>query len=241
MNKISIIVTTLNSSKVITNLLDSLQNQTNSNFDLIIIDGGSNDETVQVINNYSIATHISRIDGLSIYEGINMGISICKTDYYLVCGSDDILFPNAIEVILKNIENNSDIYIFSVYHGNKLVKGNQPTLFNRIKGWQSIITSHSVGTVIKTRIHQELGFYESKISILADGLFLTKLFKEKKYTKLISCEIIGNFGIQGTSNKNYYYNIFTTFLIQTKFYNFYLQLLILNFRLLKYKKNNILK
>jgi glycosyltransferase involved in cell wall biosynthesis len=236
MNKLSIIVTTLNSSKVITNLLDSLKNQTSKNFDLIIIDGGSIDETVNIIKNYNLTTHLSIMDGLTIYEGINKGITFCNTEYYLVCGSDDILFPNSIEIILETFISNNDIYIFSVYKGKKIIIGKKPTLLNRIQGWQSIISSHSVGTVIRTSIHHTLGFYDTKISILADGYFLTKVLKDKRYNKIISNEIIGNFGVEGTSNKNFYNNIFTTFLIQIKFYNFYLQLFILVFRLLKYRK-----
>ena len=238
-NKISIIITTLNSSNVIRNILDSLSGQTTSDFDLIIIDGGSTDDTIQIINKYNVVSTLTIKEGLSIYEGINLGISFCKTQYYLVCGSDDELYPNAIEIILNTIQSNADLYIFSVYHGDKLVKGRQPNLINRIKGWQSIITSHSVGTVIKKKLHETLGHYETKVPILADGLFLTKLLNDIKYSKFISEEIIGNFGIQGTSSKNYYNNIFTTFIIQCKFYNFYLQLVILLYRLMKYRKQLI--
>lgn len=238
-NKISIIITTLNSSNVIRNILDSLSGQTTSDFDLIIIDGGSTDDTIQIINKYNVVSTLTIKEGLSIYEGINLGISLCKTQYYLVCGSDDELYPNSIEIILNSIQSNADLYIFSVYHGDKLVKGSQPNLINRIKGWQSIITSHSVGTVIKKNLHETLGYYETKVSILADGLFLAKLLNDTKYSKFISEEIIGNFGIQGTSSKNYYNNIFTTFIIQCKFYNFYIQLVILLYRLMKYRKQLI--
>ena len=235
MINISIIVTTLNSSSVIRNLFDSLEKQTSNNFNVILIDGGSKDDTVEIVKKYKCLTLLSVKEGLSIYEGINLGIELCKTKYYVVCGSDDILFPTAIEILNNKICDNADLYIFSVYQGEKLVNGNKPTKINRLLGWQSIISSHSVGTLIKTELHEDLGYYDTGVSILADGLFLTKVFNNHNLHKVVRPEIIGKFSISGASYKNFYNNIFTTFIIQTNYFNFFLQLLILVYRLLKYR------
>lgn len=236
---LSIIVTTLNSSNVIRELLNSIESQTSLDFNLIIVDGGSIDDTVKIINSYNCVTNLEISNGIGIYEGLNLAVSMCKTKYYIVCGSDDILFPNAVEIINKSILSSADLYIFSVFMGGNLVEGNSPTLLRRIFGWQSIISSHSVGTVIKTDLHNNLGYYDSKVKILADGLFLTKVLYNNNFSKVISKEIVGKFGVDGASNKNYYNNIFTTFVIQSSFYNYYIQLILLIFRLIKYK--NFLK
>ena len=235
MPNFSVVVTTLNCSSIIRELLNSLESQTTLDFNLIIVDGGSTDDTVNIIKSYRCVTKLVISKGLGIYDGLNLAISLCDTKYYLVCGSDDFLFPNAVEIINKSILSNADLYIFSLFQGEKLVKGEYPNLFNRLLGWQSIISSHSVGTVIKTNLHSSLGYYDSKVTILADGLFLTKVLYDKKLLKVISNEIVGKFGMFGSSNKNFYNNIFTTFIIQSKFYNFYLQLFLLLLRLIKYR------
>lgn len=240
MKTLSIIVTTLNSNNTIQRFLKSIANQDTSNFSLIIVDGGSTDGTIEAIKKFQIPISFILKPGVSIYGGINYALEACKSNYYLVCGSDDELNSKAISAILHDINQfpDYDLYLYSVIKGNSVYEPRRPSKIRKRLGWQTIISSHSVGTVIKTVLHQEFNFYSLDFPILADGYFFSKIFKRNKKV-YVSNKTIGMFSLEGLSNKNYYNNIFTTFLIQIESYSFLPQLILLIFRLIKYRGKRI--
>jgi glycosyltransferase involved in cell wall biosynthesis len=233
---LSIIVTTLNSNGKIQGFLGSILNQDTRNFSIIIVDGGSTDGTIDTIRKCDLPIHLIVKPGISIYGGLNCAIEVCNADYYIVCGSDDELSVDAVSIILYDINHrvNSDLYLYSIKKGNSICKSYKPTPFRKILGWQSIVASHSVGCVIKKKLHEKLGYYSPKYKILADGYFLTKILNSG-INIFVSKNILGTFSITGTSNKSYYENIFVTFLIQIKFKAFFPQLILLIARLIKYR------
>jgi glycosyltransferase involved in cell wall biosynthesis len=238
MKTLSIIVTTLNSNIKIKNFLESISNQDTQDFSLIIVDGGSTDSTIETIKNFKFPINFILKPGISIYGGINCALDACKSDYYLVCGSDDELYYNAVSTVLLDINQHPefDLYLYSINKGNSVCKSKKPSKIRKFLGWQTIISSHSVGTVISKALHQEFDFYSLEYPILADGHFFSKVFNTNKNI-YISNKTIGNFSLDGLSNKNIYNNIFTTFTIQIESYSFFPQLLLLIYRLIKYRKS----
>lgn len=101
--KYSIIITAYNSEKHINLCLDSLVNQTNQNFSVIIVDDGSTDKTKDKIKPYlkklNIKYYYKKNTGVS--DTRNYGIRKVKTPYFLFLDSDDYLENNLIEVINK--------------------------------------------------------------------------------------------------------------------------------------------
>ncbi len=238
---LSIIATTLNCNDKIQRFLNSIINQDKHDFSVIIVDGGSIDGTIDTIRKCNFPINLIVKPGISIYGGLNCALEICNTDYYMVCGSDDELSKDAISIILHDITHrvDYDLYLYSIKKGNSICKSYKPTPFRKLLGWQSIVSSHSVGTIIKSSLHQELGFYSLKHRVLADGYFFSKLFIVKT-NFYISKQVTGVFALDGLSNRNYYDNIFTTFLIQIESYSFLPQLLLLIYRLIKYRRKALL-
>ena len=160
MKTLTIIVTTLNSNNKIQRFLKSIANQDTNNYSLIIVDGGSTDGTIEVIKNFPIPINLILKPGVSIYGGLNYGLEACKSNYYLVCGSDDELNSNAVSTVLFDINQSPDydLYLYSIIKGNFANNANKPSKIRKFLGWQTIISSHSVGTVINTELHQEIVF-----------------------------------------------------------------------------------
>jgi len=236
MSRLSIIVTTLNAFKKIDSLFSSLMLQVNRNFDLIIVDANSTDGTIEFIRNSSLPVQLIISPGAGIYEGINTGIHASTNEYYLVCGSDDELLPDAVGTILSDISNNrSDLLLYAVKKDGIICQPNMPSKLRRVVGWQSIVASHSVGAVIKKELHDKLGYYDVKYKILADGHFFSNVFNTKSAI-FISRTVVGRFDTTGISHRNLYSNIFTTFLIQIEVSPFFYQLCLLIYRLVKYKR-----
>ena len=110
---ISIITVCYNSEKTISRTIESIINQTYKNIEYIIIDGKSDDKTLEIIDNYknNISKIISEKDN-GIYDAFNKGLNICNGDLIGFVNSDDILTPNALEILVKYYNKHTDKHFF---------------------------------------------------------------------------------------------------------------------------------
>jgi glycosyltransferase involved in cell wall biosynthesis len=106
--KVSVITPTYNSSKYITDTLKSVLNQTYKDFEIIIVDDGSTDETLSILNSFA-----SKDQRISIYTEKhtgrpsiirNIGLSYAKSDYISFLDSDDIYHKDKIRRELEVFE-----------------------------------------------------------------------------------------------------------------------------------------
>lgn len=93
-HKISIITVTYNAEKVLAKTLDSIRKQEYNNIESIIVDGASNDRTVDIIKEYSdvVTNWISESDK-GLYDAMNKGLDMATGDY--------VWFLNAGDTITK--------------------------------------------------------------------------------------------------------------------------------------------
>ena len=114
---ISLITTTYNSEKYLEETLKSIFNQKYQNFEIIIIDGGSKDKTIKIINKYEkkIDYWISEKDK-GIYDAFNKGLKLARGHLIGMVNSDDILKPNALKILVQyyNKYPNKDFFFGSV-------------------------------------------------------------------------------------------------------------------------------
>ena len=99
---ISIIMVVLNNKKYIQQSINSVLNQNYRNFELIIIDGGSTDGTLNILrkNNLKIDIWISKKDR-GLYDAMNKGIKLSRGSIISILNSDDIFYQNALRTAVK--------------------------------------------------------------------------------------------------------------------------------------------
>ena len=103
--KISIITVCFNASNTIEETIISVVKQTYKNIEYIIIDGGSSDQTNNIIDKYSefISYYCSEPDD-GIYDAMNKGLEYVTGDYVLFLGADDHLISySVIEQVCNKI------------------------------------------------------------------------------------------------------------------------------------------
>lgn len=90
--KFSIITVTYNAAKVLEDTIQSIVTQTYKNLEYIIVDGGSTDETLDIIHKYQehITTVISEPDQ-GLYDAMNKGIKLATGDYLCFLNAGDSL------------------------------------------------------------------------------------------------------------------------------------------------------
>jgi glycosyltransferase involved in cell wall biosynthesis len=114
--KVSVIMSVYNSEKYLRESIESVLNQTFKEFEFIIINDCSNDNSVNILNTYldERIVIINNDTNLGLSKSFNKAISISKSDLILRMDSDDICYPNRIEVQYNHmIENPKTIVLGS--------------------------------------------------------------------------------------------------------------------------------
>ena len=200
--KISIITVTKNSEKFLEECILSVNNQTYRNYEHLIIDGNSSDETMNIIKKHEkkIAYYVSENDK-GLYDAMNKGINRSSGEIIGILNSDDIYYKNTLNIVNDyfNLNKNLDFLFGSVYK-YKLLHGYNP---NKIKWSFGFYTTHSVGFFIKKEAHSKVGLYNLKYKYSSDyDLFYRMIVKLKmKGMATKKEEIFGEFRSGGISSK----------------------------------------
>ena len=177
---ISIITVVLNNDSHIQKTLDSIFNQKYSNYELIIIDGGSTDGTLKIIkkNKKKIDKWISEKDK-GIYDAFNKGMDLAEGDYIGFVNSDDILLPNALKILAKYIAKypESDFFFGAVRKHWGVLHGYRPW---KIKFSWGFYSSHSTGFFIKLKSAKIVGKYNLKYKYSSDYDYFYRMIVKKK-------------------------------------------------------------
>jgi len=200
--KISIVTVTKNSEKYLEENIESLSNQTFRNFEHIIIDGKSTDNTIAIIkkNSDKIDKWISEPDQ-GLYYAMNKGINISTGEIIGILNSDDIYFPNALEIVNNYFSSDNKLdFLFGTVQKHKLMHGYFP---KKIKWTFGFYTTHSVGFFIKRSSQFKVGLYDTQYKFSSDyDLFYRLIVKEKmRGTSTKKNEILGKFRRGGLSSQ----------------------------------------
>tara|TARA_B100000767_G_scaffold270914_1_gene295529 strand:+ start:667 stop:2145 length:1479 start_codon:yes stop_codon:yes gene_type:complete len=194
MIKISIITVTLNSEKTIRDTLNSISSQTYKNIEHIIVDGGSNDETLKILKRYPNKNKkIYSYKNSGIYKAINHGIKKSNGDFITILNSDDFYQSNnTITEVIKVINKNKNAKIFfgnvvyfkelQYYNIKRYYSGNN---FNRLQMHYGIMPPHP-GSFIKKEVYLTNALYNENFKIASDFEFFlrTIYIKKIKYKKI---------------------------------------------------------
>lgn len=125
---ISVIVPIYNGEKWLERCIDSIVNQSYKNIEIILINDGSKDLSLEICNNYALKdSRIKIIDkkNTGVSNSRNEGILIAKGKYIQFVDCDDYLEENACYLLLKNIqENNSQLSVcgMNIKCNNKIIR-----------------------------------------------------------------------------------------------------------------------
>ena len=200
--KITVITVVKNNKKDIERNINSVLNKTYKNYEHIIIDGKSDDGTLDIIKKYQnkISYWVSQKDD-GLYDAMNKGLDLAKGDIIGILNSDDIYYEKALEYVKQYFEKyeNIDFLYGTVIKYKKLCGYNPKKIY-----WSfGFYTSHSVGFFIKNKSQKKIGKYNLKYKYSADyDLFYRMIVKHKmKGVATKENEIFGKFFQGGLSSK----------------------------------------
>lgn len=207
----SIITISYNSEKTIERTIKSVLAQTKQDYEYIIVDGASNDSTIDIIKRYEPLFE-GRLKWKSepdngIYNAMNKGIKRATGTIVGIVNSDDWLEPDALETI-SNCFNEKGQAVDGIYCGwinfhyadgtSQVMKTNHELLISWSKKYEMAGIRHPA-TFVPKSVYDQNGIFDESIRIMADtDLILRFLFSGVKF--YYPNKVVSNMSDGGVSN-----------------------------------------
>jgi glycosyltransferase involved in cell wall biosynthesis len=182
--KVSFITVVFNNKENLKKTLSAIRNQKYKNIEIVLIDGGSTDGTLKVIeeNKDIVSYSVSEKDN-GIYDAMNKGIREATGDYVWFMNSGDIPFDDDILIDVFRTEKNGDVYYGDteivddegISYGNRTLKV-PPKELNWKKMINGMIVSHQ-SLIVRRAICVE---YDLSYRFVADIDWAIKVLKKSK-------------------------------------------------------------
>lgn len=181
---VSIITPSYNQGEYLEETIASVLNQTHQNIEYIIIDGGSSDNSVDIIKKHSsrLAFWVSESDKGQA-DAINKGFEKATGDYICWINSDDILYPDFVEKRMREFEQNPEI---EMIYGD-VDQGEEWN--NRVvrKGWQTdfesivrncYIPTNQQSAMWRKEVLRKVGVLDPRWQVLLDFDFFLRITRD---------------------------------------------------------------
>lgn len=219
--KISVITVCLNVVNVIDVTINSVFSQTYKNIEYIIIDGGSTDRTVEILDNYqrqNVLKYMSEPDS-GIYDAMNKGIKLGTGEWIFFLGSDDIFFDNEVleRIFSKGYDKEEIIYGNVKYlHSGIIYDGP----FDHEKISVKNICQQSI--FFRKNVFKKMGLFDTRYKIYADHEFNLRWMGAKLPALFINETVVifNEKGISGQIIDEVFVNEFDQLLIKNNIISF---------------------
>ncbi|MES9899865.1 MAG: glycosyltransferase family 2 protein [Sedimenticola sp.] len=179
---VSIITVVYNNSMHVRDAIQSVLSQDYPYIEYVVIDGGSTDGTVEVIEEYrgQISVFLSEPDG-GIYDALNKGIGLSHGSVVGILHSDDVFCDyHVVSAVIQQMKNTNSEFCFSdmVIVDNESKKIVRYYMANYFRRWMFRIgwmPPHPT-CFIKMSLFDEFGLYSTNYQIVGDYDFLVRIF-----------------------------------------------------------------
>jgi len=116
--KVSIIIPVFNAEKFLEECLISAINQTYPDIEIIAVNDGSTDNSLEILNKYSNKIKIFSKENGGVASALNAGIKLATGEWIKILAADDILYPSATEELMSvanKIENKKQTILYANY------------------------------------------------------------------------------------------------------------------------------
>lgn len=204
MPKVSVIVPVYNTEKYLPQCIDSILAQTFTDFELILVNDGSTDNSGKICDKYAEKDQsivVIHQENSGANRARETGVNISRGEWITFVDSDDTILLNAIELLINNISDNIDIVIGQIF------KTKRRTKILSISDYRKKLLigkfAHPVAKLYRRQIfHDEIFNIHNYITIGEDMLMNIKLaFSIKQNVKIIP-DVVYNYNYRENSAIN---------------------------------------
>ena len=257
--KISILLSVFNGEKYICESINSILDQIYKNYELIIIDDGSTDNTIELIKSYDDdrIIFLKNNINLGLTQSLNIGLDHCNGDYIARLDVGDIMAKKRLDKQLKYLELHSNIAVVGSYFtciddiGNKIGEIKWPVgiKYNIFRSFYGENPVGHPGVLMRKDVILKLGKYREKFDFSQDIDLWLRMYSmgyliDNIPEKLTHYRVIKNsISTMYNSKQQFYqrlafydyYNKLTGFVSESKIINSYLDLLLYKSKKINYE------
>ncbi|MBS1599294.1 MAG: glycosyltransferase [Bacteroidetes bacterium] len=211
---VSIITIVYNGEKYIEGTIQSVLNQTYPNIEYIVIDGGSTDNTIDIIDKYhnQIAFFLSEKDN-GISDAFNKGIRNANGEIIGIINADDWYESDAVATVVEQIDD------YDISYGDLRLLKNGKTDFV-LKGDHNYLkremTINHPTVFVKKKCYDRLGLFDEQYKCAMDYDLVLRFLVNNCRFKYIS-KVIANMRMEGFSNAQWLLGCKETLAIKNKY------------------------
>jgi len=179
--KVSVLIPTYNYGNFLSEAIESVLCQSYKNFELIIVDNCSTDNTFDIVNSYlkkdSRIKYYKNSTNIGMYRNYNQAMLYAEAEYIRYLNADDKLHPESLERFVEILDNNENVSIVSSYRlfFDKDKKLFMPPIKGMINGKKAITKSLTLWNfigeptvVMFRRKNLNLGLFDISLRMFAD-------------------------------------------------------------------------
>ena len=207
--KISIITVCYNSVATLETTIKSVIDQTYSNIEYIVVDGGSTDGTLDLIHKYKkhIDKFISEPDK-GIFDAMNKGVQLATSDVVGLINSDDLFNSEMAVEKIMNVFNSdksldslyADLYYVSQTNTKKIIRR---WVTGDLKSFKSGWHPAHPTFYVKKKVYDNYGLYNIELKLAADFEIMLRFLERYKISTFYLQEPLVRMRLGGASNNSF--------------------------------------
>ena len=200
--KVSVITVVYNSVDTIEQTIQSVLNQTYKNIEYIIMDGGSKDKTMDIINRHrdklpKLLKVVSESDG-GIYDAMNKGIKQASGHLIGIVNSDDWYEPDTIEQVVKHYQKQPYEVVYGMQRTLLDGKEKLTVIYHHDFLPQQMITHPTCFVTKKT--YEQFGLFDTQYRSAADYDLMLRFWESRQVVFTPVMQVLSNFVLGGMSS-----------------------------------------
>jgi len=225
---ISIITVVYNAEEFLEETILSVLNQNYQNIEYIIIDGGSNDLTLDIINKYQdkIDIFVSEKDK-GIYDAMNKGIGLANGEWLNFLNAGDIFFGNDVLTKVFEKKRTDCSFIYGKVDYYSIENGSNQTLGKKVsvRDFQTSFPICHQSMFFNKEIFNFFGRYDLNYKVTADYDLVIKIFKDRAVKKVYIDSVISKFLTDGFGFNNSIQGHWERVKIADNHFNFFIRII----------------
>ncbi|WP_316810273.1 glycosyltransferase family 2 protein [Pedobacter heparinus] len=199
--KISILTPSFNSGKYLERAIQSVLNQDYTNYEHIVVDGGSNDETITILNKHKHLIYVSEKDkGQS--DAMNKAFHMSSGDLIVYLNADDEFAPGSFKKVVAAFQESDKIdmivgNLLFLSPDEQLIRYPSARYRDILLYWKNLFPNNPVSYYYKRKVQIRIGDFPVDNHYSMDIWFLLKAYKLFKIAKVEA--MLGTFHSDGTN------------------------------------------
>tara|TARA_X000000950_G_scaffold21363_1_gene23104 strand:- start:16968 stop:17720 length:753 start_codon:yes stop_codon:yes gene_type:complete len=231
---ISVIMSVYNGEKTIANSINSILNQTFTDYEFIIIDDGSTDKTCKIIKNFKDKRikFFTNKKNIGLTKVLNLAISKSKYDLIARQDADDISCKERFNLQLQEFKKDKNLVLLGskalVRSKNKsfVTKNIDNIRIKNILKYQNVFIHSSI--MIKKKEFEKINFYNEKFKVSQDydAWLRISLFNNYKIKIINKVLVVRNIESSSVSLKKNFNQAYNSYIVRKKHINIFINLLL---------------